>query len=132
MFYKISITNLKLKSELPEWINPDNYDEYSLVEADSIRTARNLAIDAIISVNKATELELVQAGRENWPIIRAPSETTTDDGQMGLPILLGESPPDPHAEDAPRMMDDCVRTLQQTPPTPHWLPQNPVVQDTGG
>ena len=135
MLYKIRIDHPN---------DPFNYG-YALVEADNIRTARNLAIDAIISVDKATELELVQAGREDWPIIRAESETATDDGQQesltnvhdavhGViavsKVFPGDTLPDPHAQTA----DTGTQNQTFTPSTgsaPHWLPQNPVAQDTG-
>ena len=110
-------------------------DVFVLVEADNIRTARNLAVESIIEAERATELELVRAGREGWPIIRESSETATDDGQQELPI--------PHAQAADTVEPQLEETngiprgeiVQFTPSTgsaPHWLPANPVAQNTGG
>lgn len=95
---------------------------YALVEADNIRTARNTAVEAFIEVEKATELELVRAGREGWPIIRASSVTTTDDGQQPLDL------PTPHAQTA----DTTEPRPLSTGSAPHWLPPvNAPATDTG-
>lgn len=117
MFYKVRIKDLCA----PDWAASGATDAFALVEADNIRTARNLAAERIIEVEKATELELVTAGRENWPIISESSETTTDDGQQ--PPAL----PEPHAKTADTGGES--RPLS-TGSAPHWLP-NPVSQETG-
>lgn len=108
MFYKIRIKDL----EAPEWAAPGATDKFALAESDNIRTARNFATERIIDVEKATELELVTAGRESWPIIRAASETTTDDGQQPLDL------PTPHAQTA----DTTEPRPLSTGSAPHWLP----------
>ena len=84
---------------------------YALVEADNIRTARNLAIEHFINVEKATELELVQAGREGWPIIGG-AASVVDDGRQDLLLVDSDfasttgtlhercSLPAPHAQTA--------------------------------
>lgn len=138
MLYKIRIINMRLKNELPSWANSTAADEYALVEADNIRTAKNLAIEYLIRVEKATELELVQAGRENWPIIRAESETATDDGQMGLSLDQAvveacdeKALPTMHEQAADTRASTSLSFTPSTGSAPHWLPQNPVAQDTG-
>lgn len=138
---------------------------HALVEADNARAARSLAIGAFISVEKATELELVRAGREGWLIISNASETATDDGQLDIsfagaegilpafPELSGRLP-EPHAQTAdtgepspafkfegmthedgpdvsPGTGEEAVCFTPSTGSAPHWLPTNPVAQNTG-
>ena len=106
---------------------------YALVEADNIRTARNLAIEHFINVEKATELELVQAGREGWPIIGG-AASVVDDGRQDLLLVDSDfasttgtlhercSLPAPHAQTA----DTGEANPTFTPSTgsaPAWLPQ---------
>lgn len=136
MFYKIRIY-LSCKGSDGKIIA--EAEQNALVEADNIRTARNLAVENFISVEKATELELVQAGRECWPIIRGASETATDDGQQELPIphapvpvfkfdgMTHENDPDV----SPGTGEAAVCFTPSTGSAPHWLPANPVAQNTG-
>lgn len=139
MFYKIRVY-MSHKGSDGEIIA--EAEQNALVEADNIRTARNLAIDAFIEVEKATELELVQAGREGWPIISGASETATDDGQLELKIAgaegilpafpeLSDNLPEPHAQTADTGPGSPVGFTPSTGSAPHWLPTNPVAQNTG-
>lgn len=134
MFYKVTV---KHPHEIKFGFPSDRaHDKFMLIEADNIRTARNIAAERIIEVEKATELELVTAGREGWPIIKS-SETTTDDGQQALDLPAphaktadtgGEHPI--HPETQPVHPDDTPQWQPKTGSAPHWLP-NPVSQETG-
>lgn len=96
-----------------------------LVKADSIAQARAGVAKSIITVDRATDNEIFEAGRAGESIIDLTSENPTDAAQQPLPVDGGE----PHVVTQP--VTETVAQAGQ----PAWLAQelasNPVAQNTG-
>ena len=135
MLYKVSLNLSQYNTLESEW--------HALVEADNIRTARNLAIEHFINVEKATELELVQAGREGWPIIGG-AASAVDDGQQDHPLIESDivpglmcgTLPDPVSTQLPAPHAQTADTGEANPTftpstgsAPAWLPQPTASED---
>lgn len=99
-----------------------------LVKADSIAQARAGVAKAVITVDRATDSEIFEAGRAGESIIDLTSENPTDAAQQSLPVDDGEtnSVTQPATETA-------AQGAQAGQPAwlAHELSGNPVAQNTG-